>query len=153
MFLENYALMNPATAATLGIADGDVVKLTNENMRTAADPSATPASIEITAKLTQGIHPEVVAISHHCGHWKYGRFATAGAHDDVVGSRDGDTGVVTDPDVDRIWYGDSTAPGYTDPKKPGGGRGVHPNWIIPNWGDPIAGAQRWNDAVITVTKA
>ena len=151
MFLENYALINPVTAASLNIADGDVVNVANPNMRSAVDPSATTATIAITAKLSAGIHPDVVAISHHCGHWQYGRFATAGLVDEAPGKRDGSEGgpdkplVASDPDVDRIWYADATAPG--------GGAGVHPNWIIPNWGDPIAGQQRWNDAVVNVSKA
>ncbi|KKL21848.1 hypothetical protein LCGC14_2441340, partial [marine sediment metagenome] len=33
------------------------------------------------------------------------------------------------------------------------GRGVHPNWIIPNAGDPIAGSLRWMDTVVQVSKA
>jgi hypothetical protein len=30
---------------------------------------------------------------------------------------------------------------------------VHPNWIIPNKGDPISGQMLWNDTVVTVEKA
>ena len=34
-----------------------------------------------------------------------------------------------------------------------GRNGVHPNWIIPNKGDPISGQLVWNDTVVTVEKA
>ena len=30
--------------------------------------------------------------------------------------------------------------------------GVHPNWIIPNAPDPVAGQLRFNDTVVEVTK-
>jgi len=45
--------INPQTATSLGIADGDVV--TVESIR---------GSIKIKAKLTQDIHPKVVAMQH-----------------------------------------------------------------------------------------
>ncbi len=87
-------------------------------------------------KVTEGIHPDVIATSHSCGHWKYGRFATAGEHK-AFGGRD-------DAEADAPWYRNEALAGK--------GAGVHPNEIIPNWGDPIGGMQRWGDAVVTVTK-
>jgi anaerobic selenocysteine-containing dehydrogenase len=45
--------INPKTAASLGIADGDAVKV--ESLR---------GGIQLRAKLTEGIHPEVVSLQH-----------------------------------------------------------------------------------------
>lgn len=117
---KNYADLNPKTAAKFGIAQGDRVVV-----------SSSLGEIEIEARVREGIVPGVVAISHHCGHWGYGRYATAGA---ILNP------LTEDPkrDVDRIWWAD---------------RGAHPNWIIPNAPDPISGQQRWMDTVVTIRKA
>ena len=79
--------------------------------------------------LREGIIPGVIAISHHCGHWAHGRAATAGAVKSPFGR--------ADEEIARIWWKD---------------KGVHPNWIIPNKGDPIGGQQRWMDTVVTIEK-
>lgn len=85
---------------------------------------------EITtqARVTDGVVPGVVAISNHCGHWAWGEYAS------------GKTGPEhqCEPDCKRIWWKD---------------RGVHPNWIIPNVGDPIGGGLCWNDTVVKVARA
>ena len=90
---------------------------------------------EITteARVTPAVLPGVVAISNHCGHWSYGRYASGNATPAGLAS---DT---PDPDAARIWWE--------------GRNGVHPNWIIPNKGDPISGQMLWNDSVVTVEKA
>ena len=62
---DNPAWINPKTAATKGIADGDRIKL------------KTPlGEIETTAKVTENVVPGVVAISSHGGRWEYGRYAS-----------------------------------------------------------------------------
>ena len=79
------------------------------------------------ARVTQGIVPGVIAISYHCGHWAGGYYAS------------GKTGYghIPEPDCRNKWW----------PEK-----GVHPNWIIPNVGDPIGGTMCWMDTVVTVSK-
>ena len=67
----------------------------------------------------------MIAISHHVGHWEYGRYASGKVA----------PGAVADPGFQRK--------GWT-------AKGVHPNWIIPNAPDPINGQQRWMDTVVTV---
>ncbi|MBI2045873.1 MAG: molybdopterin-dependent oxidoreductase [Parcubacteria group bacterium] len=86
-------------------------------------------SIITEASLREGIIPGVIAISHHCGHWAHGRAATAGTVKSPFGRED--------EDIARIWWKD---------------KGVHPNWIIPNKGDPIGGQQRWMDTIVTIEK-
>jgi anaerobic selenocysteine-containing dehydrogenase len=69
-----------------------------------------------------------VAISHHCGHWAYGRYASG--HTKQFHGEDADG---------RLrWWSD---------------HGAHVNHVIPNRGDPIAGSMCWNDTVVTVSKA
>jgi hypothetical protein len=72
--------------------------------------------------------PGVIAISHHCGHWEYGRFASGKPSPQAQPSV---------PDRDTRWWTTNR---------------VHPNWLIPNRPDPINGQQRWMDTVVTVTR-
>ncbi|MEE8577872.1 MAG: molybdopterin-dependent oxidoreductase, partial [candidate division Zixibacteria bacterium] len=124
IYHTNPAWINTQTAAGLGINDGDDVKVKSEI-----------GEIVTKAKVTEGIVPGVVAISFHCGHWQWGRFATANEKTNPLSDSESDA---LDSDISRIWW---------DKK------GVHPNWIIPNSGDPIGGMQRWMDTVVTVSKA
>ncbi len=115
---DNPAKINPVTAKTLGIRDGDRIKV-----------KSAVGEITTTADVTESVVPGVVAISHHLGHWEYGRYASgkkAPLADD------------NDPDLKLKWWNTY---------------GVHPNWIIPNSPDPISGQQRWMDTVVQVTKA
>jgi len=59
---ENPVEISAIDAAALGIESGDRI-----NVR-----SASHSGIEGTAKITQGLKPGVVAISHHYGHWEQG---------------------------------------------------------------------------------
>jgi anaerobic selenocysteine-containing dehydrogenase len=119
IYHENPAWINPATAAAKGIADGDTVKVRSE-----------AGEIETKARVTPAVVPGVIAISMHCGHWQYGKYAS------------GNRPPISElPDVDgsRIWWN--------------GRNGVHPNWIIPNKPDPISGQLRFMDTVVQVSKA
>jgi len=59
---ENLLLMNPRAAARRGVGSGDVVTL--ESAR---------GAVEVRVELTEGIHPETVALSHHFGHTAFSR--------------------------------------------------------------------------------
>ena len=59
--IENYVEINATDAAALGVETGDLVRIIS--------PSNT-AGIEGKAKITQGLRPGVVAVSHHFGHWQ-----------------------------------------------------------------------------------
>ena len=85
--------------------------------------------ITIKANVTGGVVPGVISISNHCGHWEYGEFASG---------EKSSSGHVCEPDCKQKWWNT---------------KGVHPNWIIPNKGDPVAGGLRFMDTVVTVTKA
>ncbi len=121
IYHSNPAWINPETAATRGIGDGDLIKVKSEH-----------GEITTKARVTPGIVPGAVAISHHCGHWEYGRYASGKSSPDAAGT-------APDPDVDRIWWSDD--------------RGVHPNWVIGNKADPMSGQMRWMDTVVSVKRA
>ena len=56
--------INPDDAAKLGLKDGDKIKVTSVN-----------ATIEVKAKLWEGVRPGTVAKCYGQGHWAYGRVA------------------------------------------------------------------------------
>jgi thiosulfate reductase / polysulfide reductase chain A len=114
---DNPAKINPKSASALGIKSGDKIKVKSE-----------VGEIVTTADVTEGIVPGVIAISHHLGHWEYGRYAS-GKKAPLAGDDDPDFKLKT----------------WTT-------YGVHPNWIIPNKPDPVAGQQCWMDTVVKVTK-
>ena len=71
------------------------------------------------------VAPGVIAISMHCGHREYGRYASGKKF-------------INGADDDGHWWAS---------------HGAHPNWIIPNSPDPISGRQRFMDTVVTVNRA
>jgi anaerobic selenocysteine-containing dehydrogenase len=118
IFHDNPAKINPQTASLLGLRDGDRIRV-----------KSAVGEITTTANVTGQVAPGVVAISHHCGHWEYGRYASGKKAPKAEGK---------DPDLKLKWW-----------KK----NGAHPNWIIPNIADPINGQMRWMDTVVKVMKA
>ncbi|MBT6406811.1 MAG: DMSO reductase, partial [Rhodospirillaceae bacterium] len=118
IYHDNPAWINPATASARGIRDGDLVKVKSDI-----------GVVETKVLVTQGVAPGVIAISMHCGHWEYGRYASG---------KNLPLGAEKTRKPEHVWWSDN---------------GVHPNWIIPNSVDPITGQQRWMDTVVSVTKA
>ncbi len=117
IYHDNPAWINSVTAAGLGIADGDAI-----NVRSSV------GAIVTRARVTEAIVPGVIGISHHCGHWAYGEYASGKES----------VGHVHEADCKHRWWNE---------------HGVHPNWLLPNKGDPISGTLRFNDTVVTVSKA
>jgi anaerobic selenocysteine-containing dehydrogenase len=118
IYHDNPAWINPKTAASRGISNGDAIKV-----------SSSVGEITTKARLTEGVIPGVIAISHHVGRTECGRYGSGRksplAHDN-------------DPDLNlKSWdtYG------------------VHPNYIIPTAPDPISGQIRFMDTVVRVAKA
>jgi anaerobic selenocysteine-containing dehydrogenase len=114
IYHSNPAWIHPQTAAKRGIKNGDKIKV-----------KSSVGEIVTKARVTEEVHPQVVAISMHRGHWAYGRYAS--------GKK-----VFSDVKDEAPWWTDN---------------GVHPNWIIPNAPAPVSGQQRWMDTVVKVTKA
>ncbi|MDZ4246648.1 MAG: molybdopterin-dependent oxidoreductase [Dehalococcoidia bacterium] len=108
--------MNVKTAEELGIGKGDNIKIIG------------PAGeIETKVRLTQGINPNVVAMSGQAGHWEMGRVARA------------EKFISDDPDTRFVWWGRH-------------GNGVHPNSIMAASISPVTGAQIWHDNKVKVVK-
>jgi thiosulfate reductase/polysulfide reductase chain A len=136
IYHTNPAWIHPDTASALGISDGDTIRVTNAGVgNQATEQSSIVTKARVTPQVVQG----VVAVSHHCGHWQYGRYATANQNLNPLVDEAENEGLASgDLDTDLIWWTDN---------------GVHPNWIIPNSPEPISGQHRWMDTVVTVTKA
>jgi anaerobic selenocysteine-containing dehydrogenase len=119
---SNPMWINPKTATERGIKEGDLVRVTSKI-----------GYLVTKAYMTEGIHPRVVAISTHAGHWRFGPVAQA---------KKGMPVPYGNPDADvskNLWWG--------------GDIGVHPNRIVPISTDPIGGGQAWMDTVVKVEKA
>jgi tetrathionate reductase subunit A len=58
---ENYVEINASDGRRLGIGDGDPVRLVSRT---------SPDGVVGKAKLTEGLRPGVIAVSHHFGHWQ-----------------------------------------------------------------------------------
>lgn len=116
IYHENPAWINPEVANRLGVVDGDLIKVTSGI-----------GEIETRARVTPAVHPGVISIANHCGHWEYGRMASDKSTPDSK----------PDADYARKWWK---------------GNGVHPNWIIPAFPHPINGQQLWMDTVVKVAK-
>lgn len=87
IYHDNPALLNPLTAAHLGIRDGERIKVSSQ-----------VAEIHTRAKLTEGIVPGLIGISYHCGHWEYGRYASEKKSTELA------RGAEFDPDIKRKWW-------------------------------------------------
>ena len=142
---HNPAWINPAMATALGVKDGEEVTITpsgtlyndyhlDEQLRKGTKAT----SMKVEVKVTDAIHPKVIAISHSLGHWAYGRYASGNKNPMLGVEDDQDNHEKLDPDTGNQWW---TKFGY---------RG---NWIIPNAGDPLAGGLRFFDPVVKVAKA
>ncbi len=99
----------------------------------------------VKAWVTEGIHPGVVACSHHMGRWKtqegpHPAMATvalkrAGSAWEMMRRTGTGPFASTDADTARIWWTDV---------------GVHQNMTFPVQPDPISGAHCWHQAVRVV---
>ena len=131
--------VNPKDAARLGIADGSLARVKTRI-----------GYFVLRAWVTEGIHPGVVACSHHVGRWRMhqtiGGQQQASSLVDVV--RDGKTFLFRqkqgarsfrsgDPDTDRTWWKEV---------------GVNQNLTFPVQPDPVSGMQCWHQ-VVTVEAA
>jgi len=131
--------IHPEDAAALGVANGGLARVTTRI-----------GYFVIRAWVTEGIHPGIVAASHHVGRWRMhreiGGQRRASALVDI--QREGSTFLFrqkekagayksSDPDSERVWWTET---------------GVHQNMTFPVQPDPLSGMHCWHQKV-TVTSA
>lgn len=116
LYHDNPAWIHTETAARLGIRNGDDIRI-----------ASTAGEIVVRAFVTEGIHPQALALSFHGGHWAHGVYASGTRGD---GHRE-------ESDEGLMWW-----------KR----HGSNPNRVIPIRGDPIGGAMCWNDTVVRVAR-
>jgi anaerobic selenocysteine-containing dehydrogenase len=127
--------MNPVDADALGLATGDLVRISTET-----------GYFLMRVWRTEGIRPGVVAASHHMGRWRLsdtaGNERWSSARVDIDRLEDGRwrlrqrEGIQPfdsdDPDSSRIWWKDP---------------GVHQNLAFPPHPDPVSGMHAWHQRV------
>ena len=96
-------------------------------------------------RFLRGMHPKVIACSHHMGHWEHGVVARA---DSKFNANKGEFSNEGELPADRdlpggVWWS-------RDNGGPGGG--VHLNDALPINPAPLVGGQNWFDNVCTVEK-
>ncbi len=71
---QNFALVNPEDGRALGLGDGDLVRVLSSTLPDGVLDlgNGRRVALEVRVKLTEGVRPGTVAISHHYGHWAYG---------------------------------------------------------------------------------
>jgi thiosulfate reductase / polysulfide reductase chain A len=143
---HNPMWINTATAKKYGIQSGDKIEITTyrphgHQMKNGGEVVGTA---QITAFVTEGIHPRVLAVSNTLGNLFHGRAATAkkGPRQKIPAWADNlDT---EDQDlVDDVWW---------DERNGGTGAGYNVNAILPIQPAPLVGMQGWYDTVCTIKK-
>ncbi|MFZ1755008.1 MAG: molybdopterin-dependent oxidoreductase [Caldilineaceae bacterium] len=138
---KNPVWMHPSDAARLGVASGDLIRVTTEI-----------GYFVDKVWITEGIKPGVIAMSHHLGRWRLqedasinpGMSALARLDEDGAGGHSlniihgGRSWKTFDPDTSRIWWEDV---------------GVHQNLTHAVHPDPISGAHCWLQKASNVRKA
>ncbi len=144
----NPVFMHPETGETLGVQEGDSVRVSvyrpkGHTYRGGED--GIMGSFENHVRFLSGMHPKVVACSHHVGHWEHG--AVGASKNEATGPAEG-TGPGAgnaDPQAapEKIWWS----------KGRGGiGGGVAINDALPINPCPLTGGQNWYDNVCKIEK-
>jgi anaerobic selenocysteine-containing dehydrogenase len=132
---SNPAWINPATAAQLGLGEGDWVDVHGYRPADPAIPGGDGSPIGVLrtrVHLTEGVHPKVLAISHNVGRGHGGPVATNSTDPvEAPGYQPGD-----DPDTTRIWWAGSLSTAQ--------------NTIMPIYPDPTSGQQAYHDTIVKV---
>ncbi|MDC0933054.1 molybdopterin-dependent oxidoreductase [Arcobacteraceae bacterium] len=141
---DNPVWINTQTAKKLDIKSGDYIKITTYRPKSgfrATKKDVEVGSMTIKAHVTQGIHPQVIAISNSLGMNFGGRIAK-GKNEE----RRNIPGFTKEDDLElngNIWW---------DKKYGGAGNGFNPNSIIPINPSPMVGMQAWNDTICKISK-
>ncbi|MFG0316892.1 MAG: molybdopterin-dependent oxidoreductase, partial [Planctomycetota bacterium JB042] len=146
----NPAFMHPETGARLGVEEGDEVEITvfrPKGHTYRGGEEAPVGTVRNRVRFLKGMHPKVIACSHHVGHWEHGavgRAENAASAASAPGVAAADE-LPADRDLpSNVWW--SKANG-------GPGGGVAINDVLPINPCPLVGGQNWYDNVCRVRKA
>ena len=162
----NPAWMNPKTADSLGLRDGDWVEITSyqSKLLEQESPHLTHGErvddgrilvdrMRVPIVTMQGLHPKAIAMSNSCGHTQYTRVAQAkrnSSGDGFLAGTDGET--YRDADWERnMWWEDRSGGDHRAWVK-NTGNGWNQNKLMPISPDPISGQQAFHDTVVKITK-
>ena len=166
---SNPAWLNPATAASMGLEDGDWIELTSYYSKTLVEKSPhlkrddlpmengrqIVSTMRVPIVTMAGIHPKVIAMSNSCGHWEYTNVAKGikGSPKPAEGAAAGnDVETYRDADWERnMWWEDQSNGDPTKWKK-NTGNGWNQNKLLPISPDPITGQQSFHDTVVSIKK-
>ncbi len=142
----NPVWMHPDTGRRLGLKDGDWIEVSVKRPKGntyRAGESAAVGSFKNKVKFVKGMHPDVIACSHHVGHWEQGVVA----HGKLAREPNGKAGhdpALQDRDIpDNLWWARA---------KGGPGNGAAINEAFPIDPTPLTGTQNWYDCVATIRK-
>lgn len=133
----NPALLNRATADKLGIADGDWIEVTSFRPKDADVPRGDGSklgTLRTRVRLTEGVHPLVLAMAHNAGRSVGGAYATNGKDT----AENPGYGKSADADLERMWWDGTLS--------------VPQNDLLPIYPDPVAGGQAYHDTVVQIRK-
>jgi anaerobic selenocysteine-containing dehydrogenase len=143
----NPVFMHPETGASLGLEEGDSVRLSvfrPHGHTYRSNEKEIVGSFENHVRFLKGMHGKVMMCSHHVGHTEHGMVARA---DDKISVPDEGTEAVENADKDLkkngVWW---------SKKKGGIGGGVHINDSLPINPCPLTGGQNWYDNVCKIEK-
>lgn len=133
----NPAWLNPETARRLGLQDGDQVEVTSfrpADKLVAGGDGSEFGSLRTRVRLTEGVHPMVLAVSHNSGRTSGGPVATNGRDRTPLPGHAKARG----EDAQRLWWEGAVS--------------VAQNEIMPNYPDPVSGQQSFHDTVVRLRK-
>ncbi|MBA3393726.1 MAG: molybdopterin-dependent oxidoreductase [Deltaproteobacteria bacterium] len=133
---SNPAWVNPATASRLGLKDGDWVEVTSYRPRDALVPhgdGSVCGTVKTRVRLTEGVHPQVIAMSHNSGRWAGGPVAAHADEPSNVPGFDADA-----PRPSGVWWKNALS--------------VAQNNLMPVYPDPITGQQAYHDTIVRLRK-
>lgn len=142
----NPVFMHPDTGKKLGVREGDSVEVSvfrPKGHTYRAGEDGIMGSFENHVRFLRGMHPKVVACSHHVGHWEHGAVGAAAAKKTSPVEGVGEGQIDREAAPEKLWWS----------KKNGGiGGGVAINDALPINPCPLTGGQNWYDNVCRVRK-
>jgi thiosulfate reductase / polysulfide reductase chain A len=135
----NPAWLNPVTAGRLGLAEGDWIEVTSYRPRDSQvpyDDGSVVGTLKTRVHLAEGVHPEVIAISHNHGRWVGGPIASR--HGVGVPEPFPGFGTLPTPAAGQPWWAGEVS--------------VAQNNLLPIYPDPRSGQQAYHDTIVRVRK-